>query len=227
MIKFSQVSKIYEDGTVGLEEVTTHIKPGEFVYLVGSSGAGKTTLLNLIVYELLPTAGEITVGERNLNQIQPWEIPYLRREVGYVFQDFKLLPSKTVFENVALALEVTGKGAVEIAKVVPPMLQLVGLAGKEARLPVHLSGGEKQKLAVARALVHEPRILLADEPTGMVDPASTWEIIELLDKVNHWGATVVVATHDRSLVDSLPRRVLELDRGRLVRDQKTGKYVAS
>lgn len=220
MIKFDDVSKTYEDGTVALEDLDFGIEGGEFVFITGPSGAGKTSLLKLVIREEIPSAGEVFVDETPVSQIKNKEVPDLRRKVGFVFQDFKLLPSKTAFENVALTLEAVGREDNEIQNAVEEVLQLVGLSNKAHSFPDYLSGGEKQRIAIARALVHEPKILLADEPTGMIDPATGWEIMKLLEKINSWGTTVVVATHNTDIVKTLKRRNIEIDKGKLVNDKK-------
>jgi len=224
MILFESVSKRYFDGTLALDDVSLEIKPKEFVFLVGSSGAGKTTMLKLVVREELPTSGKVIVDGEDLTKIKSGSIPDLRRKVGYIFQDYKLLYSKTAFENVALSLEVVGKKESEILKIVPEYLEMVGLIDRQKNYPFQLSGGEKQRLAIARALVHEPKIILADEPTGMIDPSATWEIVELFEKVNNWGTTVVMATHDFNIVNMLKKRVVEIDKGKIIRDEPKGGY---
>ncbi|MBU1104572.1 cell division ATP-binding protein FtsE [Candidatus Parcubacteria bacterium] len=224
MIIFEDVTKKYKDGTLALDDISLSVAPKEFVFLVGTSGAGKTTMLRLIVKEELPTSGKIMVDGQDLASLKNSDIPPLRRKIGYIFQDYRLLYSRTVFQNVSLSLEVVGKTDEEIATIVPKYLELVGLSSKMQNFPYQLSGGEKQRLAIARALVHEPKIILADEPTGMVDPSSTWEIVKLLEKVNSWGTTVIMATHDFNIVNLLKKRVVELDQGRIVRDQSKGSY---
>lgn len=216
MITFEDVSKRYPDGTLALEEVNFSVKGGEFVFITGPSGAGKTSLLKLIIREDIPTFGEIFVDESPISKIKPKEVSNLRRKIGFVFQDFKLLGSKTAFENVALILEAVGRDEKNIKDSVGEVLNLVGLAEKFNSFPDQLSGGEKQRVAIARALVHEPKILLADEPTGMIDPATGWEIISLLDKINGWGTTVVVATHNLDIVSSLKKRSIKIDKGKII-----------
>lgn len=223
-IEFRKITKEYPDGTKALEEVDLAIEPGEFVFIVGPSGAGKTTLVKMLIREEQPTSGEAVVDGVSVTQLKKKELPKLRRQIGVVFQEFKLLPTKTAAENVAVALEVANVSAVEIGEKVKEILRQVGLAGKENNFPRQLSGGEKQKLAIARALAHSPKVLVADEPTGMIDPTSTWEVMELLRRINKEGKTVIVCTHDTEIVDSLKKRVVALDKGRVVRDQTKGKY---
>jgi len=220
MIKFEDVSKKYDDGTISLDEINIAILGGEFVFITGSSGAGKTSLLRLIIREDLPSSGEVFVDDMAITKIKDKDVPELRRKIGYIFQDFKLLSNKTVFENVSLALEALGRGDKEIQKSVNDVLKLVGLADKKGAFPDTLSGGEKQRVAISRALVSEPKILLADEPTGMIDSTTGWEIMGLLEKINTWGTTVVVATHNLDIVNSLKKRNIRLDKGKIVKDDK-------
>jgi cell division transport system ATP-binding protein len=224
MIRFENVTKTYKAGTVALRDVSLEIEKGEFVFLVGPSGSGKTTAIRLLLREEVPDMGRIWVAGRDIAALSHWRIPYLRRNIGCVFQDFRLLPNKTVFENVAFALEVIGRPKHVVASQVPQVLELVGLAKKRDNLPHELSGGEQQRVAVARAFVNRPLILLADEPTGNLDPATSQGIMRLLDRINRTGTTVVIATHDAGIVDQMRRRVIELDRGTLVRDQERGVY---
>lgn len=224
MIEFRGVDKEYPDGTLALAGIDLVIAPGEFVFLVGPSGAGKTTLIKLLIREETPSHGEIYFHDLEVTGLSSNLLPHLRREIGVVFQDYKLLPTRTVFENVALSLEVTGRRRAEINELVPSVLNLVDLCDKLDHFPGQLSGGEQQRVAIARALVHEPKVLIADEPTGDVDPAMTWSITQLLKRINEWGTTVIVATHDVDVVNSLNKRVISLDRGRIVRDNPQGGY---
>ncbi|CAB4323285.1 MAG: cell division ATP-binding protein FtsE [Actinobacteria bacterium] len=224
MIKIENVTKSYKSSTVALRDANVEIAKGEFVFLVGASGSGKSTFIRLLNKEETPDAGRIFVAGKDIGQLSNWKVPFLRRNIGCVFQDFKLLPSKTVFENVAFALEVIGRPRSVIDAQVPAILDLVGLAHKSANFPNELSGGEQQRVSVARAFVNRPLILLADEPTGNLDPATSVGIMRLLDRINKTGTTVVMATHDRGIVDTMRRRVIELDRGSIVRDQSRGVY---
>ena len=224
MIRFENVTKTYKTGSLALRDLSVDIEKGEFVFLVGPSGSGKTTFIRLLLREEVPGRGHIWVAGREISHLTQWRIPYLRRNIGCVFQDFRLLPNKSVFENVAFALEVIGRPKHVIAAQVPQVLDLVGLSKKRDRLPGELSGGEQQREAVARAFVNRPLVLLADEPTGNLDPATSQGIMRLLDRINRTGTTVVVATHDASIVDQMRRRVIELDHGTLVRDQARGVY---
>ena len=225
MILFDHVTKVYPTQTrPALEDISLEIVKGEFVFLVGSSGSGKSTFLRLILKEEGPTAGKVWVAGKDLNRLSSWKVPKLRRQIGTVFQDFRLLPNKSVFTNVAFALEVIGRPASQIRRIVPDVLELVGLEGKEDRLPDELSGGEQQRVAIARAFVNKPAILIADEPTGNLDPTTSVGIMKLLDRINRTGTTVVMATHDAAIVDQMRRRVIELERGHLVRDQSRGVY---
>jgi cell division transport system ATP-binding protein len=224
MIRFENVTKTYKAGTVALRDVSLDIEKGDFVFLVGPSGSGKTTCIRLLLREEVADAGRIWVAGRDIGALSHWRIPYLRRNIGCVFQDFRLLPNKSVFENVAFALEVIGRPKHVIASQVPQVLDLVGLGRKRDNLPHELSGGEQQRVAVARAFVNRPLILLADEPTGNLDPATSQGIVRLLDRINRTGTTVIVATHDAGIVDQMRRRVIELDHGTMVRDQARGVY---
>lgn len=225
MIRFENVSKVYARGAQpALDEVSLEIERGEFVFLVGSSGSGKSTFLRLALREERPTAGRIQVAGKDLQSLSSWKVPHFRRKIGMVFQDFRLLPNKTVFDNVAFALQVIGKPRHHILTTVPDVLELVDLAGKEKRYPHELSGGEQQRVAIARAFVNRPDILLADEPTGNLDPTTSLGIMRLLSRINRTGTTVVMATHDDEIVDSLRKRVIELQGGHLVRDQVRGVY---
>ena len=224
MIRLEHVTKSYKNSTVALRDVTINVDKGEFVFLVGPSGSGKSTFLRLLTKEEEPETGQIFVAGKDIGELTPWKVPYLRRNIGCVFQDFRLLPNKTVHENVAFALEVIGRPKHVIDSQVPQILELVGLRGKTDNLPGELSGGEQQRVAIARAFVNRPLILLADEPTGNLDPNTTIGIMRLLDRINRTGTTVLMATHDQGIVDSMRRRVIELDRGVKVRDQARGVY---
>ena len=223
VIEFRGVSKLYA-GDVGLDQATFSIDRGEFVFLVGSTGSGKSTVMRLLIKELEPTSGVIRVAGRDLEDITRKRVPYFRRNVGVVFQDFKLLPNRTVHDNVAYALQVTGGSRKEIRAKVPDVLRLTGLSTKLHNFPHQLSGGEQQRVSVARAFVNHPPLLLADEPTGNLDPETSIDIMRLLYRINRTGTTVVVATHDQAMVDRMRRRVLELSRGRVVRDEAAGFY---
>jgi cell division transport system ATP-binding protein len=224
MIRLDNVTKIYKDSVKALVEVSLEIGKGEFVFIVGPSGSGKSTMIRMLLKEEEPTKGEIFVAGKNIGRLSPWKVPYLRRNIGTVFQDFKLLPEKTVFQNVAFALEVIGKQKNDIALRVPEALELVGLKDKVSNYPDELSGGEQERVSIARAFVNRPLILLADEPTGNLDPATSVDIMKLLDRINRTGTTVIMATHDNAIVDAMRRRVIELDSGHLVRDQARGVY---
>jgi cell division transport system ATP-binding protein len=225
VILFDHVTKLYaSQDRPALDDVSMEIEKGEFVFLVGPSGSGKSTFLRLILREERPTQGTVWVAGKDLNRLSNWKIPQLRRQIGTVFQDFRLLPNKSVTENVAFALEVIGKPKSHIKKVVPEILEVVGLEGKQDRRPDELSGGEQQRVAIARAFVNRPMILIADEPTGNLDPATSVGIMKLLDRINRLGTTVVMSTHDSAIVDQMRRRVIELENGHLVRDQSRGVY---
>jgi len=224
MIKLDNVTKIYKGEHVALRDATVDIAKGEFVFLVGPSGSGKSTFLRLLNREETPEQGRIYVAGKDIGELPGYKVPYLRRNIGSIFQDFKLLPNKTVYENVAFALEAIGRPKSAIKEAVPQILELVGLAKKSGNMPDELSGGEQQRVSIARAFVNRPLILLADEPTGNLDPATSVGIMKLLDRINRTGTTVVMATHDRGIVDTMRRRVIELDRSRIVRDQARGVY---
>jgi len=224
MIEFKQVSKIYEDNTAALKNINLAIKKGEFLFLVGPSGSGKSTFIKLLIKEIDESEGSIYIAGRNICNLKSNRIPQLRRNIGCVFQDFKLLPNKTIFENVAFTLEVIGKPVYEIKIQVPQVLKLVGLYSKINSYPHQLSGGEQQRVSIARAFVNRPPILLADEPTGNLDPGTSEGIMKILSRINLIGTTVLMATHDRNIVNSMRRRVVELEEGEIIRDQKRGVY---
>ena len=224
MIRLQNVTKVYDGGVTAVQNIGLEINKGEFVFLVGPSGSGKSTLIRLMMREERPTEGEIWVAGKHASQLANWKIPHLRRSIGTVFQDFKLLPNKTVYENVAFALEVTGRQRSVVKNQVPQVLKLVGLSANAERYPRQLSGGEQQRVSIARAFVNRPLILLADEPTGNLDPATSVGIMRILDRINRTGTTVVMATHDHAIVDAMKRRVVQLERGHLVRDQRGGVY---
>jgi cell division transport system ATP-binding protein len=225
VIRFENVSKQYgATGRPALDDVTVDVEEGEFVFLVGASGSGKSTFLRLVLREARPTAGRVYVAGKEINRLAGWKVPALRRTIGTVFQDFRLLPNKTVSENVAFALQVIGKPRSHINQVVPETLELVGLEGKGERMPDELSGGEQQRVAIARAFVNRPMILIADEPTGNLDPNTSVGIMKLLDRINRTGTTVLMATHDAGIVDQMRKRVIELADGSVVRDQSRGVY---
>jgi len=225
MIYFDKVSKVYSPTSIALEDVSFSIEPQEFVSVVGQSGSGKTTLLKLLLAEEKPTAGKVFFESLDVSRLSNGELPKLRRRIGAVFQDYKLLPTKTAYENVAFAMEAAGKTDEEISGDVPQVLELVGLVDKAWHFPSELSGGELQRVAIARAIVNRPDVVLADEPTGNLDPINTWEIIGLLEKINELGTTVMLATHDKEVINSLKRRVITLEKGKVVRDEKRGRYV--
>lgn len=224
MIRLKNVTKVYKGDVTALREVSAEIQSGEFVFLVGQSGSGKSTFLRLLNREEVPDSGKIWVAGKDLSKLRSWSVPHFRRSMGCVFQDYKLLHKKTVFENVAFALEVIGQSRPVIRKNVPAILDLVGLTQKADRFPNELSGGEQQRVSIARAFANRPKIMLADEPTGNLDPSTSVGIMKLLDLINRRGTTVIMATHDRSIVDSMQRRVIELDRGVVVRDESRGIY---
>jgi cell division transport system ATP-binding protein len=228
LIRLHEVTKAFKRGrdmeVVALDSVSLEVTKGEFVFVVGPSGSGKSTFMRLLTREQVADSGEVWVAGKNLKKLRGWKVPLLRREIGYVFQDFKLLPNKTVRENVSFALEVIGRGRKDIRARVPEVLELVGLTEKADALPHELSGGQQQRVSIARAFVNNPRLLLCDEPTGNLDPATSVGIMKLLDRINRTGTTVVMATHDQQIVDSMRRRVVELEDGRIVRDQVRGVY---
>lgn len=224
MIEYRNVSKIYPGDTPALENVDLHIKSGEFLSVVGQSGAGKSTLLKLLYAEEKPSSGDIVFNRKSVINLKNRKLPYHRRNIGTVFQDFKLLPKKTLYENVAFAMEVASRSNNEIENDVPQILDIVGLANKLDKYPYEVSGGEQQRAALARALVNKPKVLIADEPTGNLDPISTWDIIQLLLKINEFGTTIILATHNKNIVDKIAKRVVVIDKGKIVRDDKHGKY---
>jgi len=224
MILFDRVTKVYPNQSTAISGMNLHIQPKEFVTIVGSSGAGKSTLIKLMTREEIHTSGKIIVGGLDYDTIGAKDVPEVRRRIGVVFQDFKLLPNRNAGENVAFAMEVSGVRAREIKRAVPKMMQLVGLAGKEGNMPHQLSGGERQRVAIARALIRQPKILIADEPTGNLDPKNAWEIIELLLKINRFGTTVLLTTHNKEIVNALKRRVITINRGRIIKDEEQGRY---
>ncbi|PKM82474.1 MAG: cell division ATP-binding protein FtsE [Firmicutes bacterium HGW-Firmicutes-14] len=224
MINMINVSKVYPNGSKALTDITLRIEKGEFVFLVGPSGAGKSTLTKLIFREEQPTRGQLLFHGKNIARYKPREIPFLRRAIGVIFQDFKLLPNKTVSENVAFALEVIEASGREIKKSVPEALELVGLSNKADAMPAQLSGGEQQRVAIARAIVNNPPLVIADEPTGNLDPDTSWEIVHLLQEINKCGTTVLMATHAKEIVDGMRKRVIALEKGRVARDEERGAY---
>jgi cell division transport system ATP-binding protein len=224
VIEFKSVSKRYSSGTLALNKINLHINKGEFAFIVGPSGSGKSTLLKLILREENITEGEVYVNGFNVSTLKPKEVPYLRRSIGVVFQDFRLLPKKTVYENVEFAMHITGALPKERRRQVPMALGLVGLSKKADAYPDELSGGEQQRVALARALVNRPPLLIADEPTGNLDPETSWEIMKLIEEINHRGTTVIVATHEKGIVDSMQKRVIAIGKGEIIRDQEKGQY---
>lgn len=224
MIYYDKVTKIYND-VPAVQDITLSIEPGEFVSIVGHSGAGKTTLLKLLFAEETPTEGAVYFGSRAVTDLAPTDLASLRRNIGMVFQDFRLLPTKTVYENIAFAMEVAGRSDEDIQADVPHVLNLVGLPDKMWSFPHQLSGGEQQRVAIARAIVNQPDVLIADEPTGNLDPLNTYDVVQILKKINDLGTTVILTTHNKGVVDSVERRVVTLDQGRVVRDDKEGKYI--
>ena len=227
MIRFENISKIYNSHSAALKDVSFEVNHHEFVSVVGKSGAGKTTLLKLLLAEEKPTGGKIFFNRQNISAVSQNELPILRRQIGAIFQDFKLLSNKTAYENVAFAMQVVGKSELEIKSDVPKVLDLVGLKDKADNFPRELSGGEKQRVAIARALVHRPSVIVADEPTGNLDPINTWDIIRLLIKINELGTTVILATHDKEIINALEKRVVSLEGGVVARDENPGRYILS
>ncbi|AQS60311.1 cell division ATP-binding protein FtsE [Desulforamulus ferrireducens] len=224
MIQFYNVSKVYENGVKAISDLTLHIRKGEFAFVVGPSGAGKSTLIKLICREVLPTRGQVMFNGRNILRMKPREVPYLRRKIGMVFQDFRLLPQKTAAENVAFALEITGASRREIKRLVPAVLEQVGLKDKADLLPAQMSGGEQQRVGIARAIVNNPLMIIADEPTGNLDPDTSWEIMNLFQEINRRGTTILMVTHASDIVNSLKKRVIALQNGIIVRDEESGVY---
>ncbi len=225
MIKFNNVTKIYSAGEAILQNISFEVEEGEFVSIVGKSGVGKTTLTRLILGLEPPTSGEVYFKGMNINDMDSVKIQEMRRKIGCIYQDYKLLPKKTVYENVAYIMQVEGKENEEIAKEVPKVLEIIGLGGKINNFPDQLSGGEKQRLAIARALVNQPDIIIADEPTGNLDPYNTYEVISLLQKINQTGKTIVLATHDREIINKLGKRVITLENGKILRDEAEGRFI--
>lgn len=224
MIILSNVSKVYENGSTALNNISFFVERGEFVFIVGPSGAGKSTLIKLLMHEEVATSGEVIINSVSVNSLKRSEIPFLRREMGVVFQDFRLLPKKTVYENVAFAMEIVGASSREIRRQVPNVLSMVGLSHKAKAYPSQLSGGEQQRVALARALANNPAFLIADEPTGNLNPKTAYEIVELLDEINKRGTTVIMATHAKDIVDSMKKRVIAIEDGVIVRDEARGVY---
>lgn len=224
MILLDRVTKVYGRDVIALDRVSLHVEQNEFVIIIGSSGAGKSTLLKLLTREEKQTDGKIVIGNIDYDKLKDREIPFLRRRIGVVFQDFKLLPNKTVYENVAFALEIVGHSSKEIRHTVPKVLGVVGLREKENRMPAELSGGERQRVAIARAIVRQPKILIADEPTGNLDPKHAWDIIRILEKINRFGTTVLLTTHNQDIVNKLKRRVVVLEDGAVKSDKAHGEY---
>jgi cell division transport system ATP-binding protein len=225
MIYFEKVSKIYNTGSPAVQDIELSIEPGEFVSIVGSSGAGKTTLLKMLFAEVAPSSGTVYFGSRDITALSTRELLELRRNIGTVFQDFRLLGTKNIYENIAFAMEAAGRADDDIHADVPHVLDLVGLADKIWNFPHELSGGEQQRVAIARAIVNQPELLIADEPTGNLDPINTYEVVQILKKINDLGTTVILTTHNKGIVDSINRRVVTMDQGRIVRDDPAGKYI--
>lgn len=225
MIYFDRVSKIYADNSVALQDVSFSVEPGEFISIVGHSGAGKTTLVKMLLAEERPSSGSVFFESMNVHEVHPRRINDLRRKIGTVFQDFRLLPNRTAFENVAFAMEAAGRSEEEILSDVPHVLDLVDLADKMNNFPGELSGGEQQRVAIARAIVNQPDVIVADEPTGNLDPVNTFEVVQILKKINDLGTTIVLTTHNKGVIDSLKKRVVTMDRGKVVRDDREGKYI--
>lgn len=225
MIYFDNVSKVYSDNSAALDEVSLTIKPNEFVSIVGHSGAGKTTLLKMILAEERPSSGSVLFESTNIHKLKRHKLHEYRRKIGAIFQDFRLLPNKTAFENIAFAMEMAGRSDKEIAADVPYVLEMVDLGNKMWNFPNELSGGEKQRVAIARAIVNQPDVVIADEPTGSLDPVNTYDIVQILKKINDLGTTVILTTHNKGVIDSLGKRVITMEKGKVIRDDPTGKYV--
>ncbi len=224
MLKMQDVSKVYDGGSVALQNVDIHIKPGEFVFVVGPSGAGKSTFIKMLFREVLPTTGSIFVNGKDILSMTPKEIPYLRRQLGIIFQDYRLLPDRTVYENVAFAMQVIETPRRKIKRRVLNVLDLVGLRHRANAYPNELSGGEQQRIAIARAIVNDPIMVIADEPTGNLDPETSWDIMEIFKEINATGTTIVMATHDKEIVDAMGKRVIAIENGHIVRDEANGVY---
>ncbi len=225
MIYFDNVSKIYRDGTPALEDVTVSIDPKEFVSIVGHSGAGKTTLLKMLLAQEKPTRGSVFFESMNVHELHPSAVPHYRRKIGMVFQDFRLIPNMTAYENIAFAMEAAGRADDEIESDVPYILELVDLSTKANHFPSQLSGGEQQRVAIGRAIINQPDVIIADEPTGNLDPINTYEVVEILKKINELGTTVLITTHNKGVVDAMGKRVITMDRGRIIRDDPQGQYI--
>jgi cell division transport system ATP-binding protein len=225
MIHFDKVSKIYRDGTPALEDITLTVNPHEFVSIVGHSGAGKTTLLKMLLAQERPTSGNVFFEQVDVHSLRASSMHHYRRKIGMVFQDFRLIPNKTAYENIAFAMEAAGRPDDEIASDVPYILNLVDLSSKAQHFPHQLSGGEQQRVAIGRAIINQPDLIIADEPTGNLDPINTYEVVEILKKVNELGTTVIITTHNKGVVDAMGRRVITMDRGRVIRDDPQGQYI--
>ncbi len=225
MIYYDRVCKVYADNSIALEDVSFSVKPGEFVSLVGHSGAGKTTLVKMLLAEEHPTSGSVFFESANIHNLSLKDVGIMRRKIGTVFQDFRLLPQKTAYENIAFAMEAAGRSEEEIHSDVPHVLELVDLGDKMHNFPGELSGGEQQRVAIARAIVNQPDVIIADEPTGNLDPVNTFEIVQILKKINDLGTTVILTTHNKGIIDSLKKRVITMDRGKVIRDDREGKYI--